>query len=165
MIKTSKHSFKQLNKARRMKIKKLLILTALILTFCTTAFAEENKSSKYPNIKYLSPAMEEDLELADNGDHEATYNVAMFYGAKFWITENNARKKESFMMYMLAIAEAQGSKKATQILDKTIEKTPQYKNVVLEHRRLAKKIVRLEKSEIVSGVVAGYCETPIAMYR
>lgn len=123
-----------------MKIKRLLILTALILTFCTTAFAEENKSSKYPNIWYLTTKMEQYLELADNGDHESTVIVAIDYYSKILSEQKNRAKAVFFIIEMLITAEAQGSKIATELLNMMAEEPTELGKLVIHFRGLTKNL-------------------------
>jgi hypothetical protein len=144
------------NKAGEMKMRKLLILTSLIFGFCTTAFAEETKSSKYPNILYLSPRMETRLDRADKGDEISTLNLGYLYAIKMHAEENNAIKSRLFLIEMKAAAEAQGNNRATKILNSELQKSDFELIFIPKARAVANSPERKSQAKPISKILERY---------
>ena len=138
-----------------MKMRKLLILTTLIFCFCTAAFAEETKSSKYPNIMYLTAQMEKDLELADNGDEIALYLTLIGFYEKLLSEEENPIKILAFRIEMLATSEALGHKMATKMLNEEYDE-PEY---VQKARVIANSPERKSQAKPISKILERYSKT------
>jgi hypothetical protein len=137
-------------------MRKLLILTALIFGFCTTAFAEETKSSKYPKIMYLTPDMENVLEIADNGNEVATYAILCSYTYKIESEEENPAKVMAFMIEMLATSEALGHGFATKILNERLTASLDELEYIQKTRVIANSPERKSQTKPISKVLERY---------